>query len=140
MGKSKKSRKSLSNQKKLKTASSNRRLLINRRRIIEEPFAKICCRCELRITDNKHALGGGYDGIICMRHRSCSSCWFDSSARGARKLEAAKTKRVGLVNKPFKGSTPLCPGCKKGLPPFEIKLANYIEKDNVIHILDSDSD
>ena len=134
----KKKRKSGSSMRKTKT---QRTLLINRSRISEKEFAKICCRCELRIGDNEHALGGGYDGVVCLSHRSCSGCWFETTARGARKFEAAKTKHIGLVNKPFKGTTPLCPGCRKGLPPFAIKPKPTTfreDSDGIISIEDSD--
>ena len=119
-----------------------RKLLRNRSQVQEKGFARICCRCELRIGENEHALGGGYDGVVCLNHRSCMSCWFDTAARGARKHESAKTKSIGLVNKPFKGITPLCPGCKKSLPPFAIKPkpANFTEENGVISLDDSDSD
>ena len=113
--------------------------------IKKEPFAKICCRCELRIKEGEHALGGGYDGVVCYRHRSCMSCWFEKTARGARKHETKDTQFIGLVNKPFKGTTPLCPGCKKGLPPYEIinpsKLSKFtVGSNGVISIEDSDTE
>lgn len=167
--------------KRIKTAKKRRTLLKNRLRVKEKDFAKICCRCELRIRDNEHALGGGYDGVVCLNHRSCTGCWFDTVARGARKLEAAKTKNIALVNKPFKptknlirsadshfswsmtdeeinpgpkgadlnlhqfkGSIPLCPGCKKGLPPFQINPTSTtqytVDDDGVVNIEDSDSE
>jgi len=120
--------------KKWKTKKT---LLRNRSKMQEKDFVRICCRCELIIGVNEHALGGGYDGVVCLNHRSCMGCWFDTVARGARKHESKKTKNIGLVNKPFKGTTPLCPGCKKGLPPFEIKSAptQYtVDDDGVVNI------
>lgn len=130
--------------KRIKTTKKRRTLLKNRLRVKEKDFAKICCRCELRIRDNEHALGGGYDGVVCLNHRSCTGCWFDTVARGARKFEAAKTKNIALVNKPFKGSIPICPGCKKGLPPFQIKPTSTtqytVDDDGVVNIEDSDSE
>ena len=129
--------------KNRKTTRRLRTMLRNRSRIIKEKdFARICCRCELRIGDKEHALGGGYDGVVCLNHRSCMSCWFDTAARGARKFEAAKTKKIGLVNKPFKGTIPLCPGCRKGLPPFEMATTRQytMDDDGVVNIDDSDSD
>jgi hypothetical protein len=70
------------------------------------------------------------------------SCWFDeTSIRGARMQETNKTKNIGLVDKPFKGMKPICPGCRKGLPPFELKKTvtpvQYYEKDNIIFFSDS---
>lgn len=135
-------------QKKTLTASARRSanrtrgrktLLRNRKQIGEEPEAKICCRCELRIKENEKVLGGSYDGVVCLRHRSCMSCWFDSTPlRGARKHESGKTKNIGLVDKPFKGTKPLCPGCKKGLPPFEKpKPVTYFEEDGVVNLIDT---
>lgn len=135
--------------KNRKTTRRLRTMLRNRSRIIKEKdFARICCRCELRIGDKEHALGGGYDGVVCLNHRSCMSCWFDTAARGARKFEAGKTKSIGLVNKPFIGTIPLCPGCRKGLPPFfEMRTATArtarqytVDDDGVVNIEDSDSD
>jgi hypothetical protein len=117
-----------------------RKTLLKKRK--EESFAKICCRCELRIKEGEHALGGGYDGVVCLRHRSCMSCWFDETARGARKHETKETQFIGLVNKPFKGTTPLCPGCKKGLPAYEmIKPSKFtVGYSGVISIEDSDTE
>ena len=134
--------------KKLKSKRRTNSLMRNRSRMInEQDFARICCRCELRIGDKEHALGGGYDGVVCLNHRSCMSCWFDTAARGARKHESGKTKPIALVNKPFKGTIPLCPGCRKGLPPFsEMKTTartarQYtVDDDGVVNIDDSDSD
>lgn len=129
-------------QKKIKSkGKTNPQRTLRMRRIHEKDFARICCRCELRIGDKEHALGGGYDGVVCLNHRSCMSCWFDTAARGARKHESAKTKHIGLVNKPFQGTIPLCPGCKKGLPPFEMKTTarQYtVGDDGVVNIEDSD--
>lgn len=136
-------------QKKATTASAKksarksmkqRHLLNNRTRLKGEPAARICCRCELRIKADETVLGGSYNGVVCLNHRSCISCWFDKTPiRAARRHEAAKTKNIGLVDKPF--VKPLCPGCKKGLPPFEvIKPAQFYEKDDVIHFFDSDED
>jgi hypothetical protein len=116
------------------------RRTVNRtkRTILEQAEAKVCCRCELRIKTNEKALGGSYDGVVCLKHRSCVACWFDENfIRGARKYESNKTKNIGLVDKPFKRTKPLCPGCKKGLPPFEL-IKQYYEKDNTIIITDSE--
>ena len=127
-----------------KTASAKKserktKLRRNRVRITAEPVAKICCRCELKIKDDENVLGGSYDGVVCLKHRSCMSCWFDSThLRGARKYESGKTKGVGLVDKPFKGTKPLCPGCKKSLPPYErAKSATYNEEDGVVNLIDT---
>lgn len=111
----------------------------NRVRIEGDPEAKICCRCELRIKENEKVLGGSYDGVVCLKHRSCMSCWFDAAPqRGARKDESGSTKKIGLVDKPFKGTKPLCPGCKKGLPPYEqAKPATYYEEDGVVNLIDT---
>jgi hypothetical protein len=137
--------------KSKRTRTKTQRMLLrtrNRSRITkeEQDFARICCRCELRIGDKEHALGGGYDGVVCLNHRSCMSCWFDTAARGARKHESAKTKPIGLVNKPFKGTVPLCPGCRKGLPPFfEMKTRTTarqytVDDDGVVNIIEDSDD
>lgn len=131
---------------KTRTKKKTRKTLLkNRNETNEQPFAKICCRCELRIKEGEHVLGGGYDGVVCLRHRSCMSCWFDKTARGARKHESKYTQFIGLVNKPFKGTTPLCPGCKKGLPPYDMmkpsKLSKFtVGSNGVISIEDSDTE
>jgi len=149
-------KKTIAQKKKKKTTTkkikskrrTNSSLMRNRSRITkeEQDFARICCRCELRIGDKEHALGGGYDGVVCLNHRSCMSCWFDTAARGARKHESAKTKSIGLVNKPFKGTIPLCPGCRKGLPPFfEMKTATAtrqytVDDDGVVNMIEDSDD
>ena len=132
----------VSMKKSARKSTKQRHLLKNRTLLKEEPAARICCRCELRIKANENVLGGSYNGVVCLNHRSCMSCWFDKTPiRAARKHEAAKTKNIGLVDKPFKGTKPLCPGCKKGLPPFEMVRRPAFEKDNVVHLIDdSDSD
>ena len=141
----KRDRKTAAAKKSAKQTQKRRTLMKNRTLVIEEAVARICCRCELRIKENEHVLGGGYDGVVCLRHRSCKSCWFEGTARGARKHEAGKTKNIGLVNKPFKGTKPLCPGCKKGLPPYEIippyKPSKFtVRDDGVISLEDSDTE
>lgn len=106
-----------------------------------EHVEKICCRCELRFKENEHVMGGMYNGVVCLDHRCCSGCWFEKSARGARVFESTKTKSIAMVDKPFKGTIPLCPGCKKGLPPYEIKpkpTSFTVADDGVVYIDDSD--
>jgi hypothetical protein len=122
-----------------KKSARRKTLIRNRTRIVGGPAVKICCRCELGIKENEKVLGGSYDGVVCLKHRSCMSCWFDAAPqRGARKHESGKTKTIGLVDKPFKGTKPLCPGCKKGLPPYEkAEPLTYYEEDGVINLIDT---
>lgn len=125
--------------KSARKSMKQRHLLRNRTLLKEEAEAQICCRCELRIKANETVLGGSYNGVVCLHHRSCMSCWFDKTpVRAARKHESGKTRNIGLVDKPFKGTKPLCPGCKKNLPPFIKPASQFYEKDNVIHIIDSE--
>ena len=137
-----KTKTSVSEKKSARKSKKQRVLTRHRTELKEKTEAQICCRCELRIHENEKVLGGSYDGVVCLKHRSCMSCWFDKAPlRGARKHEAGKTKHIGLVDKPFKGTKPLCPGCKKQLPPFDkVKPPTYFEKDNTIHLIDSDTE
>jgi len=122
--------------------SSSKTSRQSRRKMKRSETEAICCRCESKIDKHEKALGGTYNGVVCLNHRSCMSCWFDeTSIRGARMQETNKTKNIGLVDKPFKGMKPICPGCRKGLPPFELKKTvtpvQYYEKDNIIFFSDS---
>tara|TARA_B110000261_G_scaffold161926_2_gene204411 strand:+ start:333 stop:1283 length:951 start_codon:yes stop_codon:yes gene_type:complete len=101
---------------------------------------KSCCRCEQPIKNNKDALGGRANGVICLHHRSCQSCWWGDSITGKRNEESDKTKNIGLVDHPFHDRKPKCPGCvlrSNGLPyppyvePVDIGTMN---SDNIIEI------
>lgn len=78
-------------------------------------FNNRCARC-FRVIDTGEALGGGYDGVICTMHRSCSDCWFEAkSDYGKRKDEPATSKDIALVDKPRK-EAPICFGCFYRVP------------------------
>ena len=93
---------------------------------------KGCARCETLFEADEKPFGGGFDGVICYKHRSCKYCWFgpeldtgwglDAPKKGERNKETKLTKNIPLVDDPFRKRTPHCPGCYKNLPPF-----NYTE-------------
>ena len=130
-------KKSEQNKKKKKKKRTRRKKQIKSRRRqtiggeIVETFRKVCCRCELNLTQN--ALGGIYDGVICVKHRSCTSCWFNTYSEsneneivGQRNSETVETKYLPLVG--YDKKPPLfevCPGCSKNIPPYNDP--NYVE-------------
>ena len=98
--------------KKQKTNKSKTPKKRNQNRI-----KKICARCEAPLLHN--ALGGYYDGIICLQHRCCVDCWFETNPTGKRVYEKEETRYTPLVENPFKGRTTKCIGCLKKLPFYE---------------------
>jgi hypothetical protein len=109
---------------------------------IVENFRKVCCRCELNLSDEQHVLGGLYNGVVCVKHRSCTSCWFtkftesnDKQLPGKRSLEVKETKLLPLVDsdKLLKNLFNNCLGCKKKIPP-------YNDPNYVIDLSEYDSD
>lgn len=80
---------------------------------------QICCRCEQTLLPSEQMCGGGYGGVVCKKHRSCISCWFDEDIiLGKRNEEPDETKNVGFVNKPFRARDVKCPGCFNQLLPY----------------------
>jgi len=86
----------------------------------------LCCRCRQQIHVGETALGGIYNGVVCMYHRSCEKCWWGPSVGnepnylpsnfildyGARQHEDEQSKNIALVNHPRKGMEgPQCFGC-----------------------------
>jgi len=70
-----------------------------------------CCRCLIDIPDGT-SLGGTYGGVVCIYHRSCQNCWWETNTIfGKRKKESEKTKYIPLVNSPRKGEKIECFGC-----------------------------
>lgn len=69
----------------------------------------LCCRC---LRDIKEPLGGKFGGVVCIYHRSCQSCWWETvSCYGHRKTEKKETKNIALVDGPRKGMRQECFGC-----------------------------
>ena len=79
----------------------------------------ICSRC-LLILDEKDALGGSYGGVVCIKHRICSSCWWEndiiSIEKGKRKNEPISTRNIPLVKDPRKFMKIKCFGCLYNTP------------------------
>lgn len=86
----------------------------------------VCCRCNELILNNP--LGGKYNGIVCLGHRSCVDCWFETTYKGKRSSESPTTKQIPLVDKPFKQ----CIGCINNAPfvstykPINLKINENI--------------
>ena len=130
--------------KKLKKTKSRKTL----RNYGDGDVFKGCARCETLFEPDEKPLGGGFDGVICYKHRSCKYCWFgpdldtnwglDAPKKGERNKETKLTKNIPLVDDPFRKRTPHCPGCYKNLPPF-----NYTEtigKENSDGVIEIDTD
>lgn len=104
--------------KKLKKGRSikKNKLLSNSKKY----FLSVCARCQRKLEDDAKCLGGTHNGVVCINHRSCLSCWFESEAKGKRNHESKLTKNIPLVDKPFNNRKPKCPGCFNKVPPFKI--------------------
>ena len=97
----------------------------------------ICCRCEQTLLPNEHMCGGGYGGVVCTKHRSCISCWFDEAPAhilGKRNQEPDHTKNIAFVNKPFHSREVKCPGCFNQLLPYVLPEKLKVDDDGIIDL------
>jgi hypothetical protein len=82
---------------------------------------KSCCRCLTNLIEPL-ALGGYYDGVVCINHRVCEDCWWNSDSlsnkKGRRRIENFQTQNIALVNNPRKNEEIKCYGCIYSLPSY----------------------
>jgi hypothetical protein len=82
---------------------------------------KSCCRCLTNLTE-PFALGGNYGGVVCINHRICSDCWWNSDTvsynKGRRRIEKSQTRNIALVNNPRKNEEIKCYGCLYSIEPY----------------------
>ena len=80
-----------------------------------------CCRCLNQLNQNE-ALGGTYNGVVCIYHRVCPSCWWEDTPQGFRKKENLNSRFIPLVDKPRQNEEIQCFGCL-----YQIEKINYIK-------------
>ena len=88
----------------------------------------ICARCLTNLNSND-ALGGSYGGVVCINHRICTDCWWNSDTlsikKGNRNKESRLTRSIPLVSNPRQNMKIKCYGCLYNVPFIKKDLVKF---------------